>query len=514
VSLLPRLLKTFYRTGLPYLPVVREASAGAKGANESDSGGASSGLELIGFLSRELLDRAMADLDRARQSYERIPASLLVRGRIPDELLPALREVGRLPVLNETGEQVAAWEEAEYLRQVARFREAHPGVSQGPAPGRGGRAHFAGGRAGNAAHAGDDSHPTDADEDEEAGEALAPAFAAGRGEEAEAASSETARRLRQPEASSQRWLGEMILSALPWPMFAADLRGGALFYNDAFQEQVLRRDRLKDSIRAAENYFLELTRSLLAQSFERDPDRRRTGPLGAHVRELGLIVHVHNLETGGRIHGYLYIFEHPGEGSVAREFEDRRADGQGLEEIMGDLEALLVHMTLEDEGYNVSHAAEALQIKRSTLQNKIRRLKVHQRFGTRPDGPIRRRRRGTRDEGETPPASAGQAARPGDAAENKPGAKPAKKPGGKSNRKPTGKTSGKQAKTQKKKRPAKKTQKPKKQPARKRTGKQTGKQTQKPAKKPVRKAAGKTAAKSSDKPTAAKKTSAKKKPKG
>ncbi|PKL32813.1 MAG: hypothetical protein CVV45_10765, partial [Spirochaetae bacterium HGW-Spirochaetae-10] len=44
-------------------------------------------------------------------------------------------------------------------------------------------------------------------------------------------------------------------------------------------------------------------------------------------------------------------------------------------------------------GQNVSHAAKALGVNRSTLQNKILRLDVNERFHRRVEGPVRRIRK-------------------------------------------------------------------------------------------------------------------------
>jgi hypothetical protein len=350
VSLFPRLLKAFYRSGLAYLPVTLSPEAGQRE------------LALKGFLSRRLLDRLMTDLERAESRTDRIPDELLVTHPLPDDLLASLRRSGPAPVLNENGEQIAAWDEAELLRAVARFREAHG-----------------------------DRTPVDASQaGASSGATGKKAAAGGRG--------------RAEEAGGSRWLGELILAALPSPMLALDLKGATLFYNDRFESSVLRKERLKNSIRLAETYFLELTRALLARSFEEDPQRKFHRALAAHVRELDLFVRVLNLEQDGRITGYLYVFSEPGEGGVNEELLARIAEGAGLETAIDELESVAIRAALEKHGFNVSHAAAYLKIKRSTLQNKIKRLKIEERFGARGKGPIRRNRRthAERERGKSP----------------------------------------------------------------------------------------------------------------
>lgn len=349
MSLFPRLLKAFYRSGLAYLPVTLSPEAGQRE------------LALKGFLSRPLLDRLMTDLERAESRTDRIPDELLVTHPLPDDLLASLRRSGATPVLNENGEQIAAWDEAELLRAVAKFREAH----------------------------GDRLSPDASSAGKAAGAAGKKAAAGGRA--------------RADEAGGSRWLGELILAALPSPMLALDLKGATLFYNDRFESAVLRKERLKNSIRLAETYFLELTRALLARSFEEDPQRKFHRALAAHIRELDLFVRVLNLEQDGRITGYLYVFSEPGEGGVNEELLARIAEGAGLEAAIDELESVAIRAALEKHGFNVSHAAAYLKIKRSTLQNKIKRLKIEERFGARSKGPIRRNRRTRADRERTKP---------------------------------------------------------------------------------------------------------------
>ncbi len=386
MSLFPRLLKAFYRSGLAYLPVTLSPEAGQRE------------LALKGFLSRRLLDRLMTDLERAESRTDRIPDELLVGYPLPDDLLASLRRAGPTPVLNENGEQIAAWEEAELLRAVARFREAHG--DRGPL---------------DAAPNGKTSAG--------AGRKTAPG-ASGRSD----------------DAGGSRWLGELILGALPSPMLALDLKGATLFYNDRFESSVLRKERLKNSIRLAETYFLELTRALLARSFEEDPQRKFHRALAAHVTELDLFVRILNLEQDGRITGYLYVFYEPGEGGVNEELLARIAQGAGLEAAIDELESVAIRAALEKHGFNVSHAAAYLKIKRSTLQNKIKRLKIEERFGARSKGPIRRNRRTNADREREPPRrktarktdarAASKSARASATAQKKPAVKraPQKKP--------------------------------------------------------------------------------------
>ncbi len=350
MPLLPRLLKTFYRTGLPYLPVVS-----VPGAEDADGASAAGTARLIlsGFLSRSRVDRLMADLDRARLEYDHIPDDLLVRDYVPEG---ALKFSGpQVPVFDAAGQQLANWDEPQLLKAVAEFRERLKS-------------------AGNEPHFEKNTRPG---LDTDAVPENAP--------------------IVQDRSDAARWLGELLLAALPYALFATDLQGNTLFYNERFAERILAKGPLKNSIRLAESYFTELTRTLLARSFERDPMRELRDRLSAYSTELGLRIRVLNLEDEGRIHGYLYLFHDTGESELFHELEDRNAQGQGLEDILEDVEGQFIHLMLTKHGQNVSHTAKALKIKRSTLQNKIKRLDIDNKYGRRIEGPIRRRRRTARE---------------------------------------------------------------------------------------------------------------------
>ncbi|MBX7058241.1 MAG: hypothetical protein K1X75_09245 [Leptospirales bacterium] len=338
MALYQRLLRTFYRTGLPYLAIAQSPAA------PGDE------LQIQAFLSRILLDRLMTDLERSRQSVDRVPAELLVEAPLADELLPTVRKAGGMPVLNESGDQIALWDERQLLQAVASLRRSDP-----------------------------PSTPATAEADAAVSNAPPP----------------------------QKWLAEMVLQALPMAMFATDLGGRALFYNERFERIILSKDRLRRSLRLAEEYFLELNRNLLARSFERDPERKYSHSLHAALPELSVLARIFNLEQDGRVQGYLYLFQDASDGGVREELLSRLEGGDGLEAVIDDLEAVAIQSALENHGHNISHAAAALQIKRSTLQNKMKRLRLLDRFGPRHSGPIRRIRRGAGNQGNIDPASGG-----------------------------------------------------------------------------------------------------------
>ena len=334
MSLLSRLLRFFYRTGLPCLPVVEPG-------HEAHRVG-----PLIGFLSRAELDRMMVDLERVSSDLDRIPDRLLVQLAPGDPASTQLRKAARIPVLDRTGEQVASWDEADLLRAMAERPRPEAAVAPGATP------------------------------DPSASSKAGPeTTGAGRG--------------RQKAA-----MAEMLLGSVPLPLFAQDLEAKTIFYNRAFERDVLRRAALKNSIRLAEALVTEIGRNLLARSFEEDPTRRRPhSVLSTYHAELGLSVQMSNLERDGRIQGYLFVFQDPGGAGQQAAFTERIVAGEGLEDVVDSIEAGIIYQMLERNGQNVTHAAKALKIKRSTLQNKMKRLRIDERFQRMVDGPIRRQRR-------------------------------------------------------------------------------------------------------------------------
>lgn len=195
---------------------------------------------------------------------------------------------------------------------------------------------------------------------------------------------------RAPESSDQ-WFAKLLLGAVPEPMYAADLEGKSFFYNQPFIERVLRRSPFNGVIALAESYFLNLTRDQLAKVYSSGP--HPADLLLAAIPELGMSVEICPIDDEKRseqVMGYLYIFRDPATGGLADEITARLQRGLGLDDILEEIEAGIIVNMLKQMGENVSHAAEALRVNRSTLQNKIKRLKINSRFDRKIMHPIRR----------------------------------------------------------------------------------------------------------------------------
>ncbi len=394
---LVKALRVFYRTRLRFLPLVDESSVSEERERSGYTG------SLVGFLVRELLDAEMADLGRARRELERIPDDLIVRSGLPDDLIPHVTAVDPLPVLNLYGEQVAAWQPTGTLRAIAVLR----------------------------------------DRERERQEKAPPAPAAARASVTHAA-------VPTSKADARSWLSELILAELHFPLFVTDLEGKTMFFNSAFEAFVLARKELKNQIRLAEQYFLELTRNLLAQRYSTGAisESAEDFLLRTRLSQLGLNVEVRPLQAGRGLAGYLYVFRPPAEQGLYDEAVGLLETGLDLTAAMEKLEAGLIGAVLERCGQNVSHAAKALGIKRTTLQNKIKRLALTARIERKVEGPIRRRRR-TKVElaarAEARAAGAGMSELVGDIAERvrerrRPATKTAKRP--EAARTTTGRTTG------------------------------------------------------------------------
>ncbi len=296
----------------------------------------------LGFILRPEIDRRSADLERLHEEFTRIPAALL-HEEIGEEVLHALVEKSPVPVLDELGREHDRWSKAEVFRRLAALEEhreeGRKGDRQGPLE-------------------------TEAEPDG----------------------------VQAPTEGD--WLSQLILASLPHPLLATDLNGQTLFYNETFVSRILERGPFKNTLALAERYFLEVNRNALARTYSMGP--HPVDLLFVSLTELHLTVEIATLEHDRVIMGYLYIFHDPEVTGLPHEIMSRLEAGQDLDSIMEDLEAGIIASMLRRTGQNVSHAARALGVNRSTLQNKIRRLDVNERFHRKVEGPVRRmRRKGT-----------------------------------------------------------------------------------------------------------------------
>jgi len=309
---------------------------------ESDAEGRT---HLIGFLLRDLLDREMSDLNRAEQEFDRIPEHLYQLDSLPEELYRIFSGRGAIPVFDTRANELSPpWNESDFLRALADFRDRVESTKL-PSP--------------SAAPTPEPAEPLD----------------------------------------SSEWLARSILAGLPFALFVSDLKGNTLFYNELFERQILNRPVFKKKIGIVEAYLLELSRDLLAASAAAGESTER---LSAFLSEMDLFVQITSLENGGRLLGYLYRFHDQEElyTDLARSLIQPKAMTPFLEEI----ESRIIYRVLKANGFNISHTAEALGFRRSTLQSRIKLLKMQERFDMHVDHPIHRKRTPERTSvGKKPP---------------------------------------------------------------------------------------------------------------
>ncbi len=383
MALLPGLLRIFYETGLTYLPVLAANSNGKEHK------------PLVGFLSRPLLDCWMADLERVNRHYEELPRQLLISETLSEDVLKAIgseQTIGskqatgskrRIPALNLKGEQEEVWDLTTLLGAVSAFqqeREQERESSLSTA-----FAEFSSSEDTSSTYYPSALPSSNLSESSLPASATEPAGRALSSPDASPTAwrpSAQASHLSAGEGeffsadNGRQWLTGLILEAIPWPLFAADRQGRTLFYNEQFVDQILSRTFFKKSIRLVENYLLKLAGNLLSDpSHGEQRSAERHPAFGAWLSQLSLSVRVIPMGAGAAHSGYLYIFQQGEDPAFEAEVSSRLAGGGQLGQIMDEIEAGIIDKVLARQANNISQAAETLGVKRSTLQNKIKRLR-------------------------------------------------------------------------------------------------------------------------------------------
>ncbi|MCE9599944.1 MAG: hypothetical protein K8S54_18435 [Spirochaetia bacterium] len=172
-----------------------------------------------------------------------------------------------------------------------------------------------------------------------------------------------------PTGDVKLWLSRILLSTIPFPLYAIDLKGKTLFYNGAFESGILS-GYLNRSISKAEKMFLDLSREILANAAARGmtPDEM-SGVLAS-----GDSFRMANLQDGGKIVGYLFAFE--SQTVTSEQFTARIRAGAGFDSVMDRLEKSILLSLLSDADYNISRTASVMKTKRTTLQSRMKRLKI------------------------------------------------------------------------------------------------------------------------------------------
>lgn len=305
----------------------------------------------VGLLSKDKINREMADLESLGIEYETIPEHLMTF-EITDSVVKYFQNHRSIPVLDVFGQRVDTWEKPKFLAEcsdlLTKKTPPKPQVQE---------------------------------------------------EKAEST----------PDNSNKLLIYkfmELILRNFPDALFSTDREGNTTFYNEKFETEVLSKSIFRDSITIAEKYFRELNRDLISEFFKsvevEDSNLIPVPVLQAYVKNIDLNVRVVTLKLDGKVLGFLYHLAHepltssdkneeniddfP---SISKAFQEQVY----LNDLMKEVEASYILKTFKKNHENISHTANALGIPRSTLQNRIKYLNLNDQMSRDPQIPIPRTRK-------------------------------------------------------------------------------------------------------------------------
>nr|WP_275067275.1 helix-turn-helix domain-containing protein [Leptospira bandrabouensis] len=196
---------------------------------------------------------------------------------------------------------------------------------------------------------------------------------------------------KKDNADSVQWFMELILSHFPDGLLATDVTGATVFYNETFENDILTKPLFRDSLQLAEKYLHNLNREVLATylkehdlSLGKDAD---TSVLHTNITELRTNLRIITLKKEKKVVGFLYHFSpslfSQSLGNRDSEFpnlEEAFLSKLPLETVLEEMESHYIHKSLKRNSNNISHTATELGVPRTTLQNRIRFLKLSERF--------------------------------------------------------------------------------------------------------------------------------------
>ncbi|AXR69781.1 helix-turn-helix domain-containing protein [Leptospira mayottensis] len=323
-------IETLYRyfliTPATHLPVVDESG------------------DLIGLLSRKLIQMEMADLSSSEREYTRLPESFL-ETEIPESFFQYFQRQKSIPVLTLTGEKKEEWDKVQVMAGLGKLVSGNR-----PSP-----------------------------------EPIAES------------------KKQEQEQSSRFWFMELILQNLPDGLLATDLEGNSIFYNETFEQNILPKKYFRDSILQAERLLKEMSKNLLAdylKSNELRLDGNTPFSLQTYMTELECNVRIIVLKQGSKIAGYLYHFITP-RAVLGRQNEsglefpsvsDAFFQKLPLETMLKEVESAFIFHSLKANQDNISHTALQLGIPRTTLQNRIKFLELQNRYSLSKENSIPRKK--------------------------------------------------------------------------------------------------------------------------
>ncbi|XDD48181.1 helix-turn-helix domain-containing protein [Leptospira sp. WS39.C2] len=291
--------------------------------------------ELVGLLSKERVHRELSDLGKERVDLDQIPIEIL-ETELNESVILYFKETSLIPVIGIDGEKKDNWDKPRFL---AAFTKLESKQIRDP----------------------------------------------------KLDSIESKLEKKKENLDSVQWFMELILSHFPDGLFATDVTGGTIFYNESFERDILTKSLFNDSIETAEKYLHNLNREVLA-SYLKEHDlslgkEADTNVLTTMLPDLLSQVRIITLKKEKKVVGFLYHFVSSvsslGAGKTKSEFPDLDlafSSKLPLETILTEMEAHYIHKSLQRNSQNISHAASELGIPRTTLQNRIRFLNLSERF--------------------------------------------------------------------------------------------------------------------------------------
>ncbi|XDD43649.1 helix-turn-helix domain-containing protein [Leptospira sp. WS60.C2] len=291
--------------------------------------------ELVGLLSKERVHRELSDLGKEREDLDQIPIEIL-ETELNESVILYFKESSLIPVIGINGEKIDNWDKPRFL---AAFTKLESKQTRDP----------------------------------------------------KLETIETKIEKKKENLDSVQWFMELILSHFPDGLFASDVSGNTIFYNESFERDILTKPLFDDSIETAEKYLHNLNREVLA-TYLKEHDLslgkdRDTNVLTTLLPDLQSQVRIITLKKEKKVVGFLYHFASTssgfGSGKSKSEFPDLDLAFHSklpLETVLAEMEAHYIHKSLQRNSQNISHAASELGIPRTTLQNRIRFLNLAERF--------------------------------------------------------------------------------------------------------------------------------------
>jgi hypothetical protein len=292
---------------------------------------------LIGFIAKERVLRELADLGEERPEYDHIPEEILQKD-LHENLLNFFKDTNKIPVLDHLGERKEFWDKPRVLAEFSKL---------------------------------DSVHKKD------------PKLEAiiGKNEK------------RKDSKDSIHWYMELILANFPDGLLSTDVAGNAMFYNEAFESKFLPLPFFKDSVEVAERFLRDLNRDLFAKylqenDLEIESNEHSVHQLQSIVKEVDAFIRIITLRESKKVVGFLYQlaplstkFETVTKsGTLFPDLDEALRAKYPLERVLEEMESRYIYETLKRNRNNISHAASDLSIPRTTLQNRIKFLKISERF--------------------------------------------------------------------------------------------------------------------------------------